>query len=59
MTDHDQAPAMTTSVLEGDRRRDADRRRAAQPLFTPLDVVALIVAVAMIWGPLAAGALRQ
>lgn len=30
-----------------------------EPLFTPLDVAAFIVAVMMIWGPLAAGALRQ
>lgn len=38
--------------------RDAAGRRR-EPLFMPLDVAAFVVALLMIWGPLAAGALRQ
>lgn len=45
------------SSLSSAMRDDLSHRR--QPTFTPIDVLGFIVAVAMIWGPLAAGALRQ
>ena len=38
-------------------RTDLSRTRG--PSFMPIDVVGFIVMVAMIWGPLAAGAMRQ
>ena len=45
------------SNLSSPLREDLSHRR--EPVFTPMDVMAFIVAVAMIWGPLAAGALRH
>lgn len=48
---------MNQSTLSSATRGDLSHRR--QPLFTPLDVTAFVVAVLMIWGPLAAGALHQ
>ena len=55
MTDHltnrEQATLVTASHREGLTLRG--------PRFTPFDVAAFVVSVLMIWGPLAAGALRQ
>ena len=51
MSDMHPAPLSSTT-------RD-DMHRARQPFFTPMDVVASLVAVVMIWGPLLAGALQQ
>jgi len=36
-----------------------DLRRPREPFHTPLDVLALVMIVLMICGPLVAGALRQ
>lgn len=36
-----------------------DPTRYRGPMFAPLDVIAFVMIVLMIWGPLAAGALRQ
>ena len=48
---------MNPSMISTPRRDDLSHPR--EPLFTPLDVTAFVVAVLMIWGPLVAGALRQ
>jgi hypothetical protein len=48
---------LNQSDLNSPMRDDLSHRR--QPTFTPLDFIAFIVAVAMIWGPLAAGAMRH
>jgi hypothetical protein len=48
---------MHETSLSSSLREDLSHRR--QPLFAPLDVTAFVVAMLMIWGPLAAGALRQ
>ena len=36
-----------------------DTTRYRGPMFAPLDVVALVMIMLVIWGPLAAGALRH
>lgn len=51
MTDMQPAPLSATA-------RD-DLRRSREPLYTPFDVLALVMIMLVIWGPLAAGALRQ
>jgi hypothetical protein len=48
---------LNQSDLNSPMRNDLSYRR--QATFTALDFIAFIVAVAMIWGPLAAGALRH
>ena len=50
------SPGVEDSPIYGERRSRVPG--AGEPAFTPLDIVAGIVMVAMIWGPLAAGAFR-
>lgn len=45
---------MTDTIAATDRLR-----RPLEPHFTSLDVMALLVGALMVWGPLAAGALRH
>ena len=48
---------LNQSNLNSPMRDQLSHRR--QPTFTPLDVAGFVVAALMIWGPLAAGALRH
>ncbi len=57
MTMSDQTTYATDTRYATDARADLSRTRG--PAFMPIDVVGFIVMLAMIWGPLAAGAMRQ
>lgn len=58
LLESERAALESDSLARAELAANAERRRR-EPIAGPLDVVALILIVVMIWGPLAAGAFRS
>lgn len=59
MTSLDHTTSTTADVTSEARMRESRLAYLHGPRFMPIDVAAFVAGVAMIWGPLIAGALRQ